>query len=98
MIAIELYLADAAADTIVHERVNRWDEGYGRDITDWFLQDQVRGKCWELTATVRMCASGRSFAGRWITDPFSLPDGTAVTKVGLDHGARRERVEWWGVG
>jgi hypothetical protein len=35
----------------------------------------------------RISASGVGFVGRWITDPFSLPDGTPVTKVGLDYGA-----------
>jgi len=34
----------------------------------------------------------RGFAGRWRTDPFSLPDGTPVTKVGLDRMARDERI------
>ena len=34
----------------------------------------------------------QSSTGRRITDPFSLPDGTPVTKVGLDYGARGEWV------
>ena len=37
---------------------------------------------------VRICASGEDFVGRSVTDPFSLPDGTPVTKVGLDYGVR----------
>ena len=78
---------------VVHEWVNLRKSGYGRegDLTDWFPRDQERGKYWEFMAMVRMCASGYGFAGRWITDPFSLPDGTPVTKVGLDHGVR---LDW----
>ena len=41
---------------------------------------------------VRMCALGKGPARRWITDPLSLPDGTPVTKVGLDRGAKGEWV------
>ena len=33
---------------------------------------------------VRRC---EGLAGRWITDPFSFPVGTPVTKVGLDHAS-----------
>ena len=44
---------------------------------------------------VRIRASGWGFPGRWTTDPFSLPDGTPVTKVGLDCGTNHERVGRW---
>ena len=43
---------------------------------------------------VRISASGEGFVGRWIADPFSLPDGTPVTKVGLDCGAGVSGWDW----
>ena len=36
----------------------------------------------------------QGFTGRRITDPFSLPDGTPVTKVGLDYGVRGEGAKF----
>lgn len=40
---------------------------------------------------VRICASGYGLVGGRITDPFSLPDGTPVTKVGLDRESVRAK-------
>lgn len=88
VIAIKLYLTDSATGGNNASVVNcrEKDRGSEQDRTDWFLQDRERGKCWRLTTMISICASGRGIAGRWITDPFSLPDGTPVTKVGLDCG------------